>query len=80
MSAPTPDGLAPGAISGEFEVGRPPGMMPGTPIDIPFAFILPPFPLEPGRRYVWRVSVDGKAEDDWEVAFSTRPAPAGAAA
>ena len=80
VSAPTPDGQAPVAISGEFEVGRPPGMMPGTPIDIPFAFNLPPFPLEPGRRYVWRVSVDGKAEDDWEVAFSTRKAEAGATA
>ena len=80
VNAPTQEGTAPVVISGEFEVGRPPGMMPGTPIDVPFAFNLPPIPLEPSRRYVWRVSIDGKAEDDWEVAFSTRPAQPGPAA
>ena len=80
VSTPTPEGQSPVVISGEFEVGRPPGLMPGTPIDVPFAFNLPPIPLEPARRYIWRISVDGKTEDDWEVAFSTRPAPAGAAA
>jgi len=62
-------------IPADFEVGRPAGQMPGTPIDIPAAINIGPVQLAPGRRYVWRLSIDGQSEPDWEVAFSTRAAP-----
>jgi hypothetical protein len=61
-------------IGGEFEVGRPAGIKPGTPIDLPLAINLGPLPLPPDGRYVWRLSIDGRSDGDWSLAFSTRPA------
>ena len=55
----------------EFEVGRPAGLKPGTPIDFPLAFNLGPLPLEPGR-YEWRLSIDGRTDDDWRLPFTVR--------
>jgi hypothetical protein len=62
-------------IAGRLEVGRPPGLPPGTPLDAVFAINHPPFPLEPGRRYVWRLYIDGNTREDWNVAFITRQRP-----
>jgi len=61
-------------IKGDFEVGRPPGVTPGTPLDAALAINLNPVPLAAGRRYVWRLSINGRSDDEWQVAFSTRPA------
>lgn len=74
---PTPTGGSPMVITGAFEVGRPPGIIVGTPLDVPFAVNISPIPLEPERRYIWKLSIDGQTEDDWEVTFSTRPAGPG---
>ena len=71
---PTPQGDAPLVIQGDFEVGRPPGIVPGSSIEVPFAFNIPPIPLRPGARFVWKLTIDGKGDDDWQVIFSTRPA------
>lgn len=30
-------------------------------------------PLEPGKRCEWRLTIDGRTEDDWSLAFNTRP-------
>ena len=49
----------PVAFGGEFEVGRPPGLKPGTPLDFPVAVNSTPLPLEPGR-YEWRLTIDGE--------------------
>lgn len=70
---PTPAGNTALVVTGAFEVGRPPGIIVGSPLDVPFAFNIGPIPLEPERRYIWRLSIDGKTEDNWQVAFSTRP-------
>lgn len=44
-------------VQGEFEQGRPPGLVKGTPLVQPFAFTLPAgMPLEPGRRYEYKVT------------------------
>ena len=74
VSVPTPTGNSPVVIGGEFEVGRPPGLIPGSPLDVPFAFNIGPIPLEPGKRYIWKLSIDGDNKPEWEAAFSTRPA------
>jgi hypothetical protein len=71
---PTPDGEQALQIGGEFEVGRPVGMAPGTPIDIALAINSGPIPIPPGGRYVWRLTVDGDHDQDWELAFTTRAA------
>jgi hypothetical protein len=69
----TPDGAHPVEIDAGFEVERAPGLRPGSPIDVPLAFTFAPIPLEAGERYVWRLEIDGMSEEDWRVAFSTRP-------
>lgn len=56
----------------EFEVGRPAGIKPGTPLELPLAVNSGPLPLEPGGRYEWRLSIDGESDGDWRLAFSVR--------
>ncbi|HEV2089160.1 MAG TPA: hypothetical protein VGR21_12680 [Cryptosporangiaceae bacterium] len=43
---------------GEIEVGRPPGIAPGSPLDAAFALNVPSLPLDPGR-YDWRLDFAG---------------------
>jgi hypothetical protein len=59
------------AFGGEFEVGRPPGLKPGTPLDFPVAVNSTPLPLEPGR-YEWRLTIDGASREDWTLPFTVR--------
>ena len=61
-------------VTGSFEVGRPPGLPPGTPLDIPFAINMGPLSLPPGR-YTWRCFIDDHTEDDWQVSFLMRSSP-----
>lgn len=70
---PTPVGESPVVLSGDFEVGRPPGLPPGSPLDMIYAFNIGPLPLAPGKRYVWKLTIDGETNESWQVAFSTRP-------
>jgi len=74
IMVPGPTGEQPVVLSGEFEVGRPAGLKPGTPLDLALAFHIAPLLLPPAGRYVWRCSVDGRSDEDWQVPFSTRPA------
>ena len=71
---PQPDGTEqPLRIEGQLEVGRPPGLKPGSPIDAAMALNFGPLPLEPDTRYEWRLSIDGHHDENWSVTFSTRP-------
>jgi len=65
------EGEQPVAFGGEFEVGRPPGIKPGTPLDFPVAVNSTPMPLEPGR-YEWRLTIDETSRDDWRLPFTVR--------
>jgi hypothetical protein len=65
------------AFGYEFEVGRPPGLKPGTPLDFPIAVTSTPLPLEPGR-YEWRLTIDGNSREDWTLPFTVRGSDAGA--
>jgi hypothetical protein len=65
------DDEQPVAFGGEFEVGRPPGLKPGTPLDFPVAVNSTPLPLEPGR-YEWRLTIDGSSREDWTLPFTVR--------
>ena len=59
-------------IQGDFEVGRPPGLKPGTPIDFPLAINMSQLNLLPGSRYVWRCFIDDETDETWQLSFSTR--------
>ena len=71
---PTPIGDRPLELDGQFEVGRPPGIKPGTPLNLPLAMNIGPLPLRPDQLYVWKLMIDGRLDEDWQVSFSTRPA------
>ena len=57
----------------EFEVGRPPGVKPGTSLDFVIAITIPPLPLQPGQQYSWQLTIDGDGRDDWRLPFAIRP-------
>src|SRR6266536_2993451 len=65
---PGPEGTLDQRIEFEaaVEVGRPPGLKHGTPIDSTFAVSVQPMPLPPGR-YTWRLQI---ADDVFSTAFS----------
>lgn len=65
----------PVAFGGEFEVGRPPGLKPGTPLDFPVAVNSTPLPLEAGR-YEWRLTIDGQSREFWTLPFTVRASEA----
>ena len=56
----------------EFELGRPPGVKPGTSLDFVLAINVPPLPLEPGNQYAWTLTNDGESDEDWRLPFSVR--------
>lgn len=55
----------PVAAGGNVEVGRPPGLAHGSPLDSAFVLNVPAMPLPPGR-YEWRLTV---AETEISTAF-----------
>lgn len=59
-------------VGGELEVGRPPGLPEGSMLDAPLAVNIQPLVLDRGRRYVWKLEINGKTSSDWEVVFLTR--------
>ena len=68
VAMPGPKGPDPVLAEGEVEVGRPPGVRHGVPLDASFALNVGPMPLEPGR-YEWRLTL---AEGTWSEAFEVR--------
>jgi hypothetical protein len=52
---------------GEFEVGRPPGLKEGTPLDAAVAITFAGVPLLPGR-YVWKLAINDLVLE--EIPFS----------
>lgn len=62
----------PVAVRLDIEVGRPPGLPHGTPLDATVAFGVPALPLAQGQRYVWRLAIDGESKPHWQVGFWVR--------
>jgi hypothetical protein len=59
--------------TGQFEAGRPAGLIPGTEINVPMAFSVV-LNLPPGRRYTWILEAGGHADEAWRLSFATRQA------
>lgn len=74
----TPMGQQALRVESNFEVGRPPGVKPGTPLDLALALNFAPIPLAPGAGFVWRLSINGETEESWSLPFTTRPLQAAA--
>jgi hypothetical protein len=43
-------------------------------VDVALAVNFSPIPLPSNTRFTWRLTIDGESDDDWQLAFSTRPA------
>ena len=65
-------GELPVFLAARLDVSRPVGLTPGAPVDAALAIGIPPFALPAGRRYSWRLAVDGEERDDWVIDFATR--------
>jgi hypothetical protein len=61
-------------IGGSFEVGRPPGLPPGSDIDCAFTVNVGAIPLTSGR-YAWQLWIDGETAEDWQRPFQVRERP-----
>ncbi|HUY86863.1 MAG TPA: hypothetical protein VMU77_07080 [Acidimicrobiales bacterium] len=72
----TPEGGQALEVRGDFQVTRPEGLPAGSPVDFSLAINMGPLPLEPARRYTWKLSIDGVSDETWLLSFSTRPIPA----
>jgi hypothetical protein len=59
VDLPGPDGRQSVGTEGQIEVGRPPGLAPGSTIDASFALNVSSMPLPPGR-YEWHLDLDGE--------------------
>ena len=67
---PSPDGsTARIELGGQIEVGRPPGAIPGIPLEVPVAIGVPPLALNPGR-YMWRLTIEGFENELWTAGFN----------
>lgn len=69
----------PVAVRLNIEVGRPPGLPHGTPLDATVAFGVPALPLDRGQRYAWRLAIDGESKPHWQVGFWVREHRSGTA-
>lgn len=72
VQVPTPVGTQPLAVEADFEVGRPPGLPPGSSIDHSMAInISAGLPLTPGR-YEWRMRIGDMEPESWRASFIVR--------
>lgn len=71
----TPEGPRPVEVRGDFRVGKPEDMPLGSAIPVNIAINLGPLPLEPGKAFVWRLTINGHSEPQWSATFATRAMP-----
>jgi hypothetical protein len=67
-----PDGPGEMVIEGEVAIQGSEDPNLKTPLLGPFVANLPPFPLEAGKEYQWRLHVDGKTRAAWTLPFRTK--------
>jgi hypothetical protein len=68
----TPAGNQEVQLRAEFEIGRPPGLPPGMQLNQPFAANYASLPVQSGKMYEWRYSINGKSRSDWRLPFYVR--------
>lgn len=67
-------GERPLVVQGNFEAGRPVGLRPGTPLCVPLAINFQTIPVQPGKSYIWQLSINGESHVDWRQSFYVRQA------
>jgi Family of unknown function (DUF6941) len=59
-------------VTGEFELGRPPGIKPGSSLNAPFVWTFAGLVLEAGG-YEWKLSIDGEPVASRPFAVTSPP-------
>lgn len=72
VSVETPNGMQEVEMQAEFEVGRPPGSPQGAHLGQPFAANYFLLPVESGKAYEWRYSINSKSRPEWRLPFYVR--------
>lgn len=62
----------PVSITGQFEAGRPAGLAPGTPLWVPLGINFGAPTLPQGRRYTWKLTINGTTSETWDATFAVR--------
>ncbi len=57
------------SIAAQIEVGRPPGVERGIPMEVPLALLVGGVYLPPGR-YTWQLNINGTTHEAWQTSFS----------
>lgn len=73
VNVATPNGDEPFVIDISFQVGRPPGIAPGSYLRVPVGISLMPMPIPLGR-YEFKVSIDGRPFPDSTMTMQVVPA------
>ncbi len=60
------------ALNGNFEAGRPAGLAPGSELWVPLGINFGTLPLSGGRRYTWRLYLNGESAETWKASFAVR--------
>jgi len=60
-------------VTGEFELGRPPGIKPGSSLNAPFVWTFAGLALDAGG-YEWKLSIDGAPVASRPFAVTSPPA------
>jgi hypothetical protein len=60
------------SVSGEFELGRPPGIKPGSSLNAPFVWTFAGLTLEAGG-YEWKLGIDGAPVGSRPFTVTTPP-------
>lgn len=68
-------GDLPVMVNGQFQAGRPAHWPEGAPLAVPIAINFSALPLQPSRRYTWRLTIDGATEPEWQTSFSVADPP-----
>jgi hypothetical protein len=72
-----PDGTSQAIeIRHDIRVPRLPEIAEGASVSVPLGHSIGPLPLEPGRRYSWRLTIDGESDENWLATFAVVPPPA----
>jgi hypothetical protein len=72
---PTDDGMRPIRVQTVVDVSEAKANSDaeaGTELDLALALNFAPFPIPPGGSYAWRLSINGKTDESWQVPFRTR--------
>src|SRR5438094_10551900 len=62
VTVPTPTGEKPVQLQRDYEVGRPPGLKPGTPLDMAIVLNVGPIPIKADSRLIWRLYIYGQSQ------------------